>query len=182
MTLLKGGTIALKHAHIAHPSGEAVMLTSTQHRKLSAAHQKGSGARLRFSKTQIRAHIRGSGFFGNLWNRIKDGVRKLPGLAKEGWDKAKPYVKPWINKGIDYAANRIHNAAGAAFGDVGTRVADAVLDKGKDYLKNKVEGLGVGKKKRGGALAAGKGLYNPGHSGMGLLPPAVKGKAASMLG
>lgn len=195
--LLKGGSIALKHTHIDHPEGEHTWLTATQHRRLEGAKGKGSGARLRFSQAQIRHHIKGGGFWGNVWNGIKGVAKKVGNTVADGakvvWKYGKPVIKPVLQLGVKAGTEALKKVAGARAGPVGEQAVGVA----GDWVGKQVDGLGVrggrrGKKKTVGLGAGGAGLVLPGHhGGMGLYPPGVgggsilpapvKGKAYSML-
>ena len=147
--LLKGGSIALKHTHIDHPDGEHTWLTATQHKRLSGAKGKGSGARLRFSQAQIRHHIKGGGFWGNLWSGIKNVANKVKDGAVWVYDHGgKQVLKPVLQAGVT-AAQAAATAAAGRLGESGQKVVGTIAGKAGDWARDKIAGMGVGRKGRG---------------------------------
>lgn len=185
--LSRGEGVAFHKDKVGHGHHE-IHLTKTQYHRLS----KGKGIRLRFSGAQVKHNLKHGKGFGDF----------LKSAAKS----AGSYV---AGKAADAAGNLLGNAAKGALGSIPIvgkplgYLADKGIRAGTSALGNAAQGAinGSGIKKprkkrvskKGKGLAEiavrpprthlrGEGLYLPGYSGGGLLPPPVKGANSGAAG
>jgi len=118
----------------------------------------------------VHKFINGKGFLSslkNFGNQVKGGFDKVAPALKVGYDIAKPFLKPILNKAIDYGATAIGSTPLGAFASPLTHLAT-------DYAHSAVNGsgfLGAGvRPKKGSAEAKAKmARVRAGKKGSGLI-------------
>lgn len=103
-SLAHGGKIIVKHGNL-HGSHE-VRLTKTQLTKLHKHHKEGKNFPLQMSQTQLKHHMSGGGFFGDLVKKVKSGVSKLGDFLQP---HAKNLAHSLVEQGAHHAKEYVHN-------------------------------------------------------------------------
>lgn len=103
-SLAQGGKIIVKHGNL-HGSHE-VRLTKTQLTKLHKHHKEGKNFPLQMSQTQLKHHMSGGGFFGDLVKKVKSGVSKLGDFLQP---HAKNLAHSLVEQGAHHAKEYVHN-------------------------------------------------------------------------
>ena len=134
-------------------SGNTLILTDQQIKKLQSAHKKGAAYTITFHPEQAEKH--GEGFFGDIASKAKK-------FAISTVKKNRDLINPIIGRARSYAKSGIQ------------KLADKANEK-VDYLTPEIEGEGV--KRRRGRPKKGEGIIGDalkgliGMSGLGVVKP-----------
>jgi hypothetical protein len=118
----------LSGSHVIH-------LTKRQHTKLMKHRGTKKGMKLKLSPEHI-TYLEGTGFFNDLKNKMK-----------QVYQKVKPYIRPGLHKGLDFASDILKPIAIAEMGPLGNEavnVGTKLAHYGVDRLGDTTNGYGVG--------------------------------------